>query len=38
VHDVAGRFSVVLFANENPAPVTVLAGSLVTVAASAAVP
>jgi CubicO group peptidase (beta-lactamase class C family) len=38
VHDVAGRFSVVLIANENPAPVTVLAGALVSIAASVTAP
>lgn len=38
VHDAAGRFSVVLIANENPAPVTVLAGALVTIAASVTAP
>ena len=38
VHDAAGRFSVVLIANENPAPVTLLAGALVTIAASASAP
>jgi CubicO group peptidase (beta-lactamase class C family) len=38
VHDPAGRFSVVLIANENPAPVTVLSGSLLTIAASVAAP
>jgi len=37
-HDVTGRFTVVLIANENPAPVTLLAGSLVSVAASVVVP
>jgi D-alanyl-D-alanine carboxypeptidase len=37
-HDVAGRFTVVLIANENPAPVALLAGSLVAIAASVAVP
>jgi D-alanyl-D-alanine carboxypeptidase len=38
VHDLAGRFSVVLIANENPAPVTVLAGALVSIAASVTAP
>jgi D-alanyl-D-alanine carboxypeptidase len=38
MHDPAGRFSVVLIANENPAPVTVLSGSLLTIAASVAAP
>ena len=38
VHDAAGRFSVVLIANENPAPVTLLAGALVTIAASVSAP
>jgi D-alanyl-D-alanine carboxypeptidase len=38
VHDPAGRFSLVLIANENPAPVTVVAGSLLTIAAAVVTP
>ncbi|WP_396219238.1 serine hydrolase domain-containing protein [Gemmatimonas sp.] len=37
-HDPAGRFTVVVIANENPAPVIVIAGVLVGVAASVTVP
>ena len=37
-HDPAGRFTVVVIANENPAPVIVIAGVLVGAAASVAVP
>ena len=33
VHDPVGRYSVVVIANENPAPVTLIAGALMTVAA-----
>jgi D-alanyl-D-alanine carboxypeptidase len=38
MHDPAGRFSLVLIANQNPAPVTGLAGPLLTIVASVAVP
>lgn len=37
-HDAAGRFTVVVIANENPAPVTLLAGTMVSIAAGVAVP
>jgi len=37
-HDAAGRFTVVAIANENPAPVTLLAGTLVSIAAGVVVP
>jgi len=37
-HDPAGRFTVVAIANENPAPVTLLAGTLVSIAAGVVVP
>ncbi|MFO0228920.1 serine hydrolase domain-containing protein, partial [Gemmatimonas sp.] len=36
--DTARRFTVVLIANENPAPVTLIAGALVSVAATVASP
>ncbi len=38
LHDPAGRFSLVVIANENPAPVTLLAGALMPIAVAVAVP
>ncbi len=38
LHDPAGRFSLVVIANENPAPVTLIAGALMPIAVAVAVP
>ncbi|MEN9817738.1 MAG: hypothetical protein RLZ32_1618 [Gemmatimonadota bacterium] len=38
LHDPAGQFSLVVIANENPAPVTLLAGALMPIAVSVAAP
>jgi D-alanyl-D-alanine carboxypeptidase len=38
LHDPAGRFSLVVIANENPAPVTLIAGALIPIAVAVAVP